>query len=268
MNWNTIGHENQKILLENTLKNGNFSHAYLFTGPSMVGKRTLAIEFANKIFELGPGNLPKSKVNPDLIIIEKNQSKIENMRELIRELSFRPYQQNYKIAIIDNFEAVTEEAANSILKTLEEPNASTIIILIASNKKKILPTILSRVQVLHFNRVPEAYGKLFDGKIGKKIEFEQNSDFKEELAQQNEELQKIKKSNIALRLLAIKNYAEEEPARLLAILENWLDQEHFEVISNSPQKYKNLSLISEALNGIKQNFNKKLVLEKLFLNLI
>ena len=274
MNWQTLGHQNQKIFLENALKNKNLSHAYLFTGPKQIGKRTLAMEFASNILEVKD----PVKFNPDLIIAGGEQNKIENIRELIRELSLRPYQYQYKIAIIDNFENVTEEAANSILKTLEEPTASTIIILIADNKKKLLPTILSRVQALHFSRSAEGIGtlsgaeqaqaNLFDGRIGKKIEFDQNETFRENILANAAGLADLKNKDAAERILAIKDYAENESKELTEILENWLDIEHYAVIKNSPELYKNLKSISEAIIGIKQNFNKKLVLERLFLNLV
>ena len=271
--WQTIGHKNQKLFLENALKTDKISHAYLFAGPSEVGKRTLALEFANKILGSEISASTNAKMNPDLILQTKEQNKIEDIRNLIHELSMKPYSHQYKVAIIDDFENITEEAANSILKTLEEPNPSTIIILIAQNKKHLLPTVLSRCQVLDFNRLEpkelgaEKLAHLFNGKIGKKIRFDQDKDFQEQLIAQSVELQEIKKQSIAGRLLAIKNYAEMESAELQEVFENWLDQEHYQFIRTTPQKFKNPSLLVEAISGLHQNFNKKLVLEKLFLNL-
>jgi len=267
--WQTIGHQNQKLFLANALKTKNFSHAYLFAGPAEIGKRTLALEFANKI--LGVEN--PLRANPDLIVYGREQNKIEDIRNLIHELALKPYNYAYKIAIIDDFENITEEAANSILKTLEEPNPSTIIILIAANPKKLLPTILSRCQVLNFNRLPEAElqaaksAELFNGKIGRKIRYEQDSEFQEELIAESAKFAALKNKSQSGRLLAIKEYAELENPDLARILENWLDQEHYEFVRTAPQKYKNLQLLAESLLGLRQNFNKKLVLEKLFLNL-
>jgi|SRR5579872_908494 len=277
MKWKVIGHKNQKFFLENVLKNRNFSHAYLFAGPQQIGKKTLAAEFANLIFESTASqhiNFDPEKVNPDLIIYGPEQNKIEDARNLIHGLSLKPFAFAYKIAIIDDFENFTDEAANSILKTLEEPNPTTIIILITSNKKRILPTVLSRCQALDFNRLPEneleagKFAAVYNGKLGKKIKFEQDKDFEQRLISQSEALKKIKDQNISGRLLAIKDYSDFENPELAEILGNWLDQEQYALTHDSPEKFRNPALLAEALSGLRQNFNKKLVLEKLFLNLV
>jgi DNA polymerase III gamma/tau subunit len=235
--WKTSGHQNQKIFLDNALAHKKFAHAYLFAGPDMEKKKNLAIEFAQKIL----GVTGEEKINPDLIIVDQEKLKIEDIRNLISELSLKPYQYGHKVAVIENFENVTAEGANSILKTLEEPNSSTIIILLAKNKQQLLPTILSRCQILYFNRTPQAG--------------------------ENGELQKIAQQPQAQRILAIKEYAEMETADLSALLQDWLNNEHYQFLQN-PKKYINVQSLIESISGLKQNFNKKLILERLFLNLV
>jgi DNA polymerase III subunit delta' len=274
--WFTFGHKNQKEFLDQVLASKNYSHAYLFCGPSEVGKKTLALEFASKLLGIQEG-----KNNPDLIVWGDNKYKIEDVRNLISELSLRPHSCAYKIAILDNFENITDEAANSILKTLEEPNASTIIILVSSNKRLLLPTILSRVQVLNFNRLNEhelleflADRKLTElrhrialaGKSGKAERILNDEKKLAEAENHASIFEDLKGTALAQRLLSIKSYAELETEELGSVMLHWLDHEHERFLSE-PKRFKNLQLLIEALDGLKRNLNKKLVLEKLFLGI-
>lgn len=269
--WKTLGHDSQKKFLDIALKNKKYAHAYLFCGPAQIGKKTLAIEFANKILGSSP-----DAFNPDLKVLSESAT-INAVRALIAELALRPYQYSYKIAIIDNFEKATEEASNSLLKTFEEPNQTTIIILIATNPRAVLPTIYSRAQALYFNRLADSliagvlpeqnFAALFDGKIGKAIRFAGDSNFRSKLINERKLLSEIKNASLPGRLSAIKNYEDADSDELSEILCSWLDEEHFFSIRRSPEKYKNLSMLIDAIAGLKNNFNKKLVLQKLFLNI-
>ncbi len=237
-------YQNQKLFLDNALAHRRLAHAYLFDGPDRQKKRQFAEEFAAKIFsaEKNTAQAMASKINPDLIIIDQNKLGIEQMRELIASLALKPYQHQRKVAIIDNFENVTDEAASSILKTLEEASASTIIILLTSNKQQLLGTIVSRCQVLYFGHAANKF--------------------------EAPELEIISKKSIAEKLLAIKGYADLESAQLSAQLLLWLQAEHYRFINEQPQLYRNVQLLIDALYGLKQNFNKKLILERLFLELL
>jgi DNA polymerase III delta prime subunit len=272
--WQTFGHKNQKDFLEQILESKNYSHAYLFCGPAEVGKKTLATEFASKLLGLEPG-----KASPDLISWGGDKYKIEDVRNLISELSLKPFQAEYKVAVLDNCENMTEEAANSILKTLEEPNASTILILITANKKLLLPTILSRVQVLNFNRLSSEElseflinRKLSDlehrvalaGKAGKAERILKDQTLLEQTEKHSIIFEGLRAKGLAQRLLNIKEYAELETEELVSVMKHWLDHEHEKFLSE-PKRYKNLQLLIEAIDGLKRNLNKKLVLEKLFL---
>lgn len=252
--WNTVGHDQQKRVLNQALESGSFSHAYLFSGPSRIGKKTLALEFARKIL-----NESSSNFSPDLLVVENQDVRIERMRTLVSELSLKPFSHTHKVAIIDNFETATEEASNSILKTLEEPTPSSILILVTSNKAALLPTIISRCHVMYFSAV--------EGRIGDRIKSESDPVFKSELEGDIAELAKLQSMGRLQRLSSIKRFTEMETSRIEIMLERWIDA----VISKMPEKpslYETARALSIALDGIRHNYNKKLVFEKLFLNKI
>lgn len=271
--WQTHGHQKQKEFLEALLLGKKYAHAYLFAGPSGVGKKTLALEFASKILGV---DLNAEAFHPDLMVWGDDKYKIEDVRSLISDLSLKPYQSEYKVAILDNFEEVTTEAANSILKTLEEPNPSTIIILITSNKQKLLSTIVSRVQTVNFYKLTDQEFNNFleskgipknlsaNGKPGKAVFLNNNPEAAKILAEHAQMLEQIRSADMSSRLMLIKSFAERE--ELGQILEYLLDQEHAKAIS-SPQNFKNVQLYIDALNGLRANFNKKMILERLFLGI-
>ncbi len=161
-----IGQNRTGIILQNAIRNGSVAHAYLFFGPEGVGKRFTAITFAKAL------NCLKEKEDscdecdscrkidganhPDVTGIspEGNYIKIEQMRRLQRTVSFRAYEGRRKVVILDGADEMTDEAANSFLKTLEEPPDETVLILICSNIHALLPTIISRCQGIRFNLLP------------------------------------------------------------------------------------------------------------------
>lgn len=139
-----------KKYFELAIKHGNLSHAYLFSGLEGAGKG----EFAQDLFKLINGRSCQNDPDFKLISprIESGESKIyiEDMRDFKSFLSFKPYYGPYKFVIIDNADRLTVEASNAILKSLEEPPPSSIIIMISSRPNLILPTILSRCEEINF----------------------------------------------------------------------------------------------------------------------
>lgn len=160
-----IGHERQKDFLRRTLAHRRLAHAYLFEGPDGVGKRLTALALARAVFcETGDGCgrcTPCRKVDhnnhPDLQIVEPDgqQIKIEQIRELQKSLSYRPVEAARRICLIDQADRMNPAAANSLLKTLEEPSAETLIILLSARPEALLTTVLSRCQRLPFSRLPQ-----------------------------------------------------------------------------------------------------------------
>lgn len=165
-----FGHAWAQRLLQSAVLNGRASHAYLFAGPAQIGKTTLARAFAQALTCHNPQadasglgacgqcrscRLAAAGGHPDHRLIEPDgdQIKIEQMRDLIREATLSPIEGRYKVFIIRRFDRANANAANALLKTLEEPSASTRILL-TGGQAALLPTITSRCQVLSLRALP------------------------------------------------------------------------------------------------------------------
>lgn len=159
-----LGQETAINFLKKSIANNHLSHAYLFTGPSGVGKKTAAFAFAQAINCLDndqddscnqcsncrkflDGNCP----DVNFLQPEGLSLKIDQIREIRLKSYYRSYESKYKTIIIDDAHLLTEAAANSILKVLEEPTSNTIFILITPAPQQLLKTILSRCQEVKFN---------------------------------------------------------------------------------------------------------------------
>jgi DNA polymerase-3 subunit delta' len=165
-----IGQNKSLKILKNSIKNNNIYHSYLFTGQEGIGKKMSAIAFAKIVNCLNPDphfnpcNQCKSclkidrKKSPDVKIImpQKGSIKINQIREIKKEINFYPFENKKKIYIIDHADQMTIEASNSILKILEEPPEFVILILITAYPDLILPTIISRCNIIHFELISYA----------------------------------------------------------------------------------------------------------------
>jgi len=151
MDWHTIGFESQKNYFENLLKKDWLLHAYLLSGPEMIGKRKFAQEFCRLA---NPDSA--SVFDADRLIIgprvNEGESKIyiDNIREVNLFISRKPLAGPYKFVIIDDADRLTIEASNALLKVLEEPPPYSTLFLVSSQPKQLLPTITSRCQEVPF----------------------------------------------------------------------------------------------------------------------
>ena len=165
------GHQTITNHLEKEIKTREVSHAYLFSGIDGIGKRKTAREFAKALLcqetPKSCGHCPvctqiDHENYPDVKVIDPKAGdasiKISQVREMISELSIKPYSGDWRINIIDGAERMTPEAQNSLLKSLEEPLSYNIFILITSHPQSILPTIRSRCQSYHFQ--PLSFGDM------------------------------------------------------------------------------------------------------------
>ena len=152
-----IGQERAINLLTKSMDNGNISHAYLFSGPAGVGKMQVATAFAYSLIRRQDKQAEvyfSETIHPDLFIIEKLEnrsliSKEQITQELEPWLALKPYRAQRRVAIIRDAHLMSLEAANALLKTLEEPPGYVLIILI-SDDDNLLETIVSRCQMVRF----------------------------------------------------------------------------------------------------------------------
>lgn len=150
--------ENTSVInsLEGDLVNKSYSHAYLFSGSKGIGKFSHAKNFARAILNDDPESVRffsgiDDYEDADLFVVKKKDTiKKQDIEEIIENSFSKPFAASHKIVIIDDFDKVTPEGQNALLKTLEEPMDYLILILISSNMRNILPTIISRCRILKF----------------------------------------------------------------------------------------------------------------------
>jgi len=156
-------------LLRSSLSAGRVAHAYLLSGPPQIGKRTLALALAQALNCAEPdapcGRCSSCQkiargIHPDVRLIAAEGAganiKIEQVRALQHEAVLAPYEGRYRVFIVRQMEQATLEAANSLLKTLEEPSAQVILILTAVHSESLPRTIVSRCQHLGLRPVAAA----------------------------------------------------------------------------------------------------------------
>lgn len=164
-----INQDHAILLLREALRSGRISHAYLFVGPESVGRKAVALSFAQTLncpdtngFD-ACGRCPSCKKiasgsHPDVrVLVPQGESlKIDQIRALRQEAMYPPFEGQWKVYILEDAERMTAEAANSLLKVLEEPPEHVVWILIATSTVSLLPTVVSRCQMVRFTLVPTA----------------------------------------------------------------------------------------------------------------
>ncbi len=163
-----IGHQQIIEQLQRTVASERIAGAYLFVGPTGIGKETVARHFAQLIFCQQEAQPPivcgtclacrkvDSGNHPDLQFIRPEGSllKIGQIRELQKQIIYEPLEASRKVYILTDAERMNPEAENCLLKTLEEPPASSVLILLTSNLQALLATTRSRCQILQFHPMP------------------------------------------------------------------------------------------------------------------
>ena len=163
-----IGHQHIIEQLQRTVASDRIAGAYLFVGPTGVGKETVARYFAQLISCQQDAQPPivcgtclacrkvDSGNHPDLQFIRPEGSllRIGQIRELQKQIVYEPLEASRKVYILTDVERMNAEAENCLLKTLEEPPASSVLILLTSNIQVLLPTTRSRCQILQFHPMP------------------------------------------------------------------------------------------------------------------
>lgn len=161
-----LGQEKAKGLLCRSLAAGRIPHAYIFKGPEGVGKRLFARGVAAAVNcrdtkRLGACGICssckkfRSMNHPDFLVVspERGVIKIDQIRRLTKELSYPPYESVMRVVVLEDVQTMRREAANSLLKTLEEPPENNLLILTAEASQDILATLISRCQVVPFTQL-------------------------------------------------------------------------------------------------------------------
>lgn len=207
-----LGHEQIKEHFQKAIKSNKVSHAYILTGETGMGRKSLANAFALTLLcekgksepcmECHACKQVLSGNHPDLIYVthEKPASiGVDDIREQINDtVMVRPYSSYYKVYSVDEAEKMTQQAQNALLKTIEEPPSYAIIILLTTNQEAFLPTILSRCVQLKLKPLKdfvvksyltesmkiseadaEVYAAFARGNLGKAITIASSEDFKE-----------------------------------------------------------------------------------------
>ncbi len=178
LKWPLVGNAHITEFLGKSIANSRVSSTYIFNGPDNLGKTTLANYFAQVLlcerrendsitpcgvcsschgFLNSPEDLELDSVNSDFHILRKEKDKkkisVEQVRNFIRKLNLSSFSGGYKIGIIKHADALSTEAANALLKTLEEPKKEVVVILVTQNSEVLPQTIISRSQLLNFRLV-------------------------------------------------------------------------------------------------------------------
>lgn len=286
-----IGHKKILNILNKSIEKGRVNHAYLFHGPEKVGKFSVALEFCQKLTgEAG-------QINPDIIIvkpeieekkgiIKQKDITVEKIKDLGRQIALSSYFGKYKTVIIDEADRLNRSAQNALLKILEEPPEKAILILVAKNKEKLLPTIISRCQRVRFNLVgnndaekmipagaknKEELLFWFMGRPGMMQEFLSDPAKLKAFKESESELRKIFSQNASDKFALAQELAKDE-GQLLEKLNLWIFLLRSWLLSgeNSISKEKIISLLDKifaAMDTLREtNSSTKLAMENLLLD--
>lgn len=161
--------------IDSQLENNSLSNAYIIEGEDILYNLIYAKDFAKKVFA-SFGINTNLETNPDIEIIDKEIIDIKTVRSLIKDMVIRPVNNKIKIYIIHNAQNLRVEAANAMLKSLEELKSYSLIIFTVDNSGKIIPTIRSRCQIIALNtknsnididmdRLSEIFSKVLSGDL-------------------------------------------------------------------------------------------------------
>ncbi len=249
-----IGQEQIKEHLQNALSTGKISHAYIINGEKSSGKEFIAKIFAMALQCEQEGVEPcnecrsckqtLSKNQPDIIYVsheKPNTISVDDIRAQVNnDVAIKPYSSKYKVYIINEAEKMTPQAQNAILKTLEEPPAYAVILLLVSNMNSLLPTILSRCVTLNMKPVKDELIRKFlmeelqvpDYKANVCVGFARGNVGKAKLLASSEEFENIKAEALSL-LKYIKDMEMQEiVAAIKKINEYKLEiQDYFDIIA-------------------------------------
>lgn len=280
---NIIGHDKQSKYFNHVIKNGILGHAYVFTGPEMIGKRTLALELFRTINGRDSSGDPDFKFLGPKISEGESKIYIEDIRDLKSFFSLKPYRGPYKFALIDDAHVLTAEAANALLKILEEPPAFSVIVLVTNLAGTLPGTIISRCEevkfvlanpeemALYFSKHKklnqedmEFLVKLSGGRIGLADKISQGNGLAD-AKKAVDDLRKLLNSGICEKLDYAKKVHEKGDYR--PKIDYWLDwvSAHVSTAPKNEKIVKDLLSLHQIIS--QPQFNHRLALESFLLSL-
>ncbi len=283
------GHEWAAQILQKHIAQNNVRHAYLLSGAPGIGRRSLAIRFAqalNCIQPPAPGQpcgecrlcrqiarMQQADLTVTQSLDDARSIKVEQIRELQPSLSLAPYEARYRVALLLNFQEATPNAQNALLKTLEEAPPKVILLLTADAVENLLPTIVSRCEILRLRplstesctaalqkhwQIPAEMANelahLTAGKIGQAVKYYQDQDQLEKLHQLVQDVFDLLGSSLAERFdyaervadLKRKNVSRESVGLMLQTwLSLWRDFYICASTSNMPLTFLNFKTYSQ-----------------------
>lgn len=256
-----IGNTWAPELLRHHIAEGQVRHAYLITGSDGIGKRTLALDFTRALLCSEPPSegefcktcrpcvLVEGIVHPDLHVVVPEEEKVgllvDDVRDLQHKIALTPIEGDRRIALLPDFDRATDNAANALLKTLEEPPGKVVFLLTARDQEGLLPTIVSRCEVIRLRSVDKETLKealikqgysadeaallagVSAGLPGRALALGENKAALEERDERLDELIGLLSTDIAGRLAYVEPYLrtgnlQTKRDRMLLILETWL----------------------------------------------
>lgn len=157
-----VGHEEQIARLARLVQTERLPNTFIFAGPSGIGKAVVARHLAALLFcenakapceKCHQCRLLESETHPDLHYLDcedRESGRIDSIRELLYQISLRPYSARHRVVIFDNAEDLNIQSSNLLLKSLEEPRPDTFFVLVAASPARLLPTLQSRAQTWFF----------------------------------------------------------------------------------------------------------------------
>jgi DNA polymerase-3 subunit delta' len=244
--WGIIGHRWAVRRLQSAIARGQLAQSHLFVGPPNIGRAALALATARALLgrDARTCALVDQRRHPDLLWTappaEGETIKVEQVRELLHALTLAPVESAYRVAVVDDAHRMTESGKNALLKTLEEPNPAVVIILIAPSTEAMLPTIVSRCQVLNLRPLtihdveqalcargiaPERaalIARLSRGRIGWALRATEDEAYLATRAAHLEDLRMLLTANRTRRFAYAEQLAQADYAQIVEVLEDWL----------------------------------------------
>jgi DNA polymerase III subunit delta' len=242
--WGIIGHDWAVQRLSAAIARGQLAQSHLFVGPPSIGKAALARATTRAL--IGRDERARKLIDggrhPDLSWVQPDGDsiKVDAMRELLHTLALAPVESTHRVAVIDQAHLITDSGKNAILKTLEEPNAKVVMILIAPSADAMLPTISSRCQVLNLRPAPFAdmrqaliargaaperasfLARLARGRVGWALSALADESLLEARVERLDDMQRLLGGTSTERFAYAEKLARQDGARISVVLDEWM----------------------------------------------